>query len=104
MVAIKSINRLRLSSANQEDNDNANEKKENTEKKVNRLKDEGNKIKQEYNIMAELYHENIVKCYEKLDTPTHTLFIMELCQGGNLLNYVRRRQRLTEAEARHFFE
>lgn len=54
--------------------------------------------------MSELYHENIVKCYEKLDTPTHSLFIMELCQGGNLLNYVRRRQRLSELEARYFFE
>lgn len=54
--------------------------------------------------MSKLNHENVVKCYERLETPTHTLFIMELCQGGDLLNYVRRRQRLNEVEARYFFE
>jgi len=54
--------------------------------------------------MSRLYQKNVVKVYERLETPTHTLFIMELSQGGNLLNYVRRRQRLGENEARYFFE
>ena len=54
--------------------------------------------------MSRLDHPNVVKCYERLEVPTHTLFIMELCQGGNLLNHVRRRQRLTEREAKYFFE
>lgn len=53
--------------------------------------------------MSMLQHPNVVKCYERLDTPTHTLFVMELCQGGNLLNYVRRRIRLSEDEAKYFF-
>ena len=90
MVAIKSINRDRLMSSDL----NAD----------NAISRQNKKINNEFNIMSRLYHENIVKCYEKLDTPTHSLFIMELCQGGNLLNYIRRRQRLTEAEARHFFD
>jgi hypothetical protein len=34
----------------------------------------------------------------------HVLLIMEMCAGGDLLGYVRRRKRLSEKEAKLLFK
>lgn len=65
MVAIKSINRERLDSS-----------EPGADTEINK---QDKKIKKEFEHMSLLYHKNIVKCYESLETPTHALFIMELC-------------------------
>jgi serine/threonine protein kinase len=48
-------------------------------------------------------HKNIVKLYDSFETDSHLCFVMELCAGGDLLNYVRRRKKLEEPHARQLF-
>ena len=45
-------------------------------------------------------HPNIMMLYETFETPTHILLITELCTGGDLLTYVRKRRVLTENVAK----
>ena len=49
-------------------------------------------------------HKNIVRLYEYFETEKHILFVIELCAGGDLLNYVRRRRRLKEDVAKCLFK
>jgi len=62
------------------------------------------KVMQEYNILRRARHQNIVRLYESFETPQHIVFVMELCGGGDLLTYVRRRRKLKEDVARHLFK
>jgi serine/threonine protein kinase len=48
------------------------------------------------NILEKLQHKNIVQLFDSFETRNHMCFVMELCGGGDLLSYVRRRKRLTE--------
>lgn len=61
------------------------------------------KVMQEFNILRLTSHENIVRLYESFVTPQHIVFVMEVCGGGDLLTYVRRRRKLREDTARHIF-
>ena len=61
------------------------------------------KIFHEFNIMRITAHANIVKLLEQFDTPHHTVFVTEVCGGGDLLSYVRKRRRLREDVACHLF-
>jgi serine/threonine protein kinase len=56
--------------------------------------------------LQKLRHKNVIKLYESnyLETDNHKLFFMELCQGGDLLTYVRKRKALTENSAKYFFK
>ena len=74
MVALKSINKNYLSE----------------EKQMKK------KVMHEVNIIKLLRHPNIVKLFENFETNKHIVFVMELCPGGDLLNYVRKRRRLKE--------
>jgi hypothetical protein len=38
-----------------------------------------------------------------IDTGKHILFVMEMCAGGDLLGYVRKRRRLKEFVAKKLF-
>ena len=49
-------------------------------------------------------HHNIVRLYEYFETEKHILFVIEVCVGGDLLNYVRRRRRLKEDFAKCIFK
>ena len=44
--------------------------------------------------LKKLHHPNVVKLLETFDTDKHHLIVMELCPGGDLLNYVRKRRKL----------
>ena len=46
----------------------------------------------------------MVRLYESFETPQHIVFVMEVCGGGDLLTYVRRRRKLKEDVARHLFK
>lgn len=46
----------------------------------------------------------MVKFFETLETEKHHLFFMEVCQGGDLLQYIRRRRKLDESLAKFFFK
>ena len=49
-------------------------------------------------------NHNIVRLYEYFETEKHILFVIEVCVGGDLLNYVRRRRRLKEDVAKCIFK
>ena len=58
---------------------------------------------QEFNILRRTHHCNIVRLYESFETQQHIVFVMEVCGGGDLLTYVRRRRKLKEDTARFLF-
>jgi serine/threonine protein kinase len=58
---------------------------------------------QEFNILRRLRHRNVVRLYESFETIQHIVFVMEVCGGGELLTYVRRRRRLKEEVASFMF-
>jgi len=61
------------------------------------------KVRQEYNILKRARHQNIVRLYESFEIPTHIVYVMEVCGGGDLLTYVRRRRKLKEDYAKFIF-
>lgn len=61
------------------------------------------KVAKEVSILKKLQHANIMNLYETFETEKHFLLVTELCAGGDLLNYVRRRRKLTEEYAKFFF-
>lgn len=62
------------------------------------------KVMQEFNILRRTRQQNVVRLYESFETPQHIVFVMEVCGGGDLLTYVRRRRKLKEDVARHLFK
>ena len=54
-------------------------------------------------LLKQIDHQGIVKLYEIFETEKHYIIIIELCPGGDMIGYVRRRKKLSEEIARHFF-
>jgi len=52
------------------------------------------KIENEITLLRHMRHKSVVKLFETFETEKHFLFIMELCAGGDLLSYVRKRRKL----------
>ena len=69
------------------------------------MKDENSlkKVMQEYNILKRARHQNIVRLYENFEIDSHIVYVMEVCGGGDLLTYVRRRRKLREDYAKFIF-
>lgn len=61
------------------------------------------KLMKEVNLLLKLRQNNVVKIYETIETQKHIIIVMELCAGGDLLNYVRKRRRLKEPFAQKIF-
>ena len=80
MVAIKSINKEYLT-------DESSKKK----------------VMQEYSILKQMRHPSVIRLYETFESSKHILFVIELCCGGDLLTYVRKRRKLNEETARTIF-
>lgn len=71
---------------------------------VKLLKDEQKeKIYEEMAILKKTRHINICRLYDTFETDDHVMFVMELCSGGDLLNYVRKRRKLTDEQSRYIF-
>ena len=81
MVAIKSINKEYLT-------DESSKKK----------------VMQEFSILKHLRHTSVISLYETFESNKHILFVIELCAGGDLLNYVRKRRKLKENVAKFVFK
>lgn len=62
------------------------------------------KVMHEVGILLRLRHQSVVQLYETFETKRHMILAMELCAGGDLLNYVRKRKKLEEGEARVLFK
>jgi len=62
------------------------------------------KIENETSLLRVMRHKSVVKLFETFETEKHYLFIMELCAGGDLLSYVRKRRKLSETVAKYFFK
>lgn len=58
----------------------------------------------EVGILLKMRHPSVVKLFETFETGRHILLVMELCAGGDLLNYVRKRRKLTEVSAKLIFK
>ncbi len=61
------------------------------------------KVMQEYSILKQMRHPSIIRLYETFESSKHILFVIELCCGGDLLTYVRKRRKLKEEVARCVF-
>ena len=70
------------------------------------LENSHNKIKfqNEIALLGELKHKNIIRLYETFSTELYMLIVIELCSGGDLLSYVRKRRKLTEPIAKIAFK
>lgn len=62
------------------------------------------KVMQEVAILQRISHKNIVWMRDNFETESHIIFVMELCAGGDLLNYVRKRRKLPENTAKVIFK
>jgi len=67
-------------------------------------KEQKRRVMQEMSILKQGGHENVVRLYDTFETSKHICFVMELCQGGDLLSYVRKRRKLKEDNAKYLFK
>ena len=63
-----------------------------------------NKLLREVNFLLKLRHDNVVKIFETIEDKKHFVIVMEICAGGDLLNYVRKRRKLKEPVAKKIFK
>ena len=45
-----------------------------------------------------------MRLYDSFETEKHLCLVMELCQAGDLLSYVRKRRKLKEENAKYLFK
>ncbi|KAA6419846.1 MAG: serine threonine kinase, partial [Trebouxia sp. A1-2] len=62
------------------------------------------RIQREISILRRLSHGSIIQLLEIVETEHFIFLVMELAQGGSLLDYVRQRKRLAEPEACFFLQ
>eukprot|EP00282_Hemiselmis_andersenii_P023070 CAMPEP_0172017050 /NCGR_PEP_ID=MMETSP1041-20130122/11354_1 /TAXON_ID=464988 /ORGANISM="Hemiselmis andersenii, Strain CCMP439" /LENGTH=412 /DNA_ID=CAMNT_0012672047 /DNA_START=86 /DNA_END=1321 /DNA_ORIENTATION=- len=72
-------------------------------KKVQAL-DMNDKVWREINVLKLFSHPHIIRLYEVIDTPTDIYVVMEYVSGGELFDYIVAKGRLSEDEARRFFQ
>jgi serine/threonine protein kinase len=58
----------------------------------------------EMGILKSCNHPHVVRLYDYFETPKNLCFVMELCSGGDLGTYLKKRMRLKEKFAKHFFK
>ncbi|KAK0522852.1 Protein kinase [Tilletia horrida] len=65
--------------------------------------DMGGRVKREIQYLKLLRHPHIIKLYEVVTTPTDIIMVIEYA-GGELFEYIVERGRMSEDEARRFFQ
>ena len=74
-------------------------------KELNKQVECKKKVAQDMQILQHLTrNQNVVKLYDSFETASHLCFVMELCAGGDLLGFVRRRKKLDETIAKFLFK
>ncbi|CAI5447874.1 unnamed protein product [Caenorhabditis angaria] len=61
------------------------------------------RVKTEMDALRNLSHQNICRLYHYIETEEKFYIVMEYCSGGEMFDYIVRKERLEESEARHFF-
>jgi serine/threonine protein kinase len=62
------------------------------------------KVRREIANLKRFSHPHIIRLFEVIHTPTDIFVVMEYVSGGELFDYIVQKGRLTESEARHFFQ
>ena len=62
------------------------------------------KVLQEVYILKKIRHSNIIRLLEVFESPKHFLMVMEYAGGGDLLQFVKRRGRIKESDAKFIFK
>ncbi|PAA64015.1 hypothetical protein BOX15_Mlig019461g2 [Macrostomum lignano] len=75
---------------------------------VNRAKiktlDVASKLRREIENMQSFRHPHIIKLYQVISTPSDIFMVMEYVDGGELFDHIVKNQRLSEPEARRYFQ
>lgn len=66
-------------------------------------KDDLERIIREMQILTEMDHQNVIKIFKIYEEEDNFSIIMEYCEGGELFNYIVKKQRLSEDETCFFF-
>jgi serine/threonine protein kinase len=66
-------------------------------------KDDLERIIREMQILTEMNHQNVIKVFKIYEDENNFSLIMEYCEGGELFNYIVKKQRLSEDESAYFF-
>ena len=62
------------------------------------------RLKKEIEILKLVKHKNIVRLYEVMETPQKIYLVMELCENGELFDYILEHQNLDEKKALKIFQ
>lgn len=62
------------------------------------------RVAREIKVLKRMGQGNVIKLFEVIDSPAHIYIVMEHAASGSLLDYVRNRKRLSEADACWFFK
>jgi NUAK family SNF1-like kinase len=73
-------------------------------KEVMTNEDSRKKVLREVSIWEQLTHPSVIRLYETFESEKYFLCIEELCSGGDLLTYVRKRRRLNESVAKYILK
>ncbi|KAJ7328127.1 hypothetical protein OS493_025531 [Desmophyllum pertusum] len=60
-------------------------------------------LPREISVMKQLSHPNIIGLYEAIETSTRIYLVMDMADGGDLLDYIKMNGAVCEPEARKFF-
>ena len=61
------------------------------------------KAEREMSILKKMFHKNIVKLFEIMETAQRLYIVTEFCEGGDLYNYISTRGHLSERQSCKFF-
>jgi len=67
-------------------------------------KEERDRAEQEMELLKECDHKHVVRVFNSFETVKHTCFVMELCCGGDLQSFYKRRRRLKQEVAKYVFK
>jgi len=62
------------------------------------------KLKNEISILNCLKDSNIIRLYETFETDSRILLVLELCVGGDLLTYLKKRKKIKETVVKVAFK
>ena len=74
--------------------------------KIRLFEDESDisRVKKEIHILKQLRHKNIIQLFEVMESKKCLYIVMELCEGGELFDYIVKKKQIPEYEACHLFQ